>query len=198
MSAATLTVDMPAGESVPAWIGPIALALGAGCWLVAAQLFVGAPTREPSPPAPAIAALPAPTPVLVATPTPAPAAAVSVGTCAPALAFAFPQGDAHLDVDARKRLAAIVEFAAAHPREAIAVEGYASAEGGPEINLRLSHDRAEAVAALLRSRGIADDRLLVQAYGEYRPSLGARGRDGDRRVIVRFPERTDCPEESGP
>jgi outer membrane protein OmpA-like peptidoglycan-associated protein len=48
------------------------------------------------------------------------------------------------------------------------IEGYASPEGRPEYNKRLSERRAQAVRDYLTSRGIAGSRLTIVGYGEER------------------------------
>jgi outer membrane protein OmpA-like peptidoglycan-associated protein len=48
------------------------------------------------------------------------------------------------------------------------IEGYASPEGRPAYNQRLSERRARAVRDYLTSRGIAASRLTVVGYGEER------------------------------
>jgi OmpA-OmpF porin, OOP family len=48
------------------------------------------------------------------------------------------------------------------------VEGHTDAEGDNESNLKLSRERAEAVAAFLRAQGVESSRIEAQGFGEER------------------------------
>ena len=50
-------------------------------------------------------------------------------------------------------------------KEGLRVVGHADVTGGPWINARLSHRRAEKVAQMLRDRGVPADQLVVVARG---------------------------------
>jgi outer membrane protein OmpA-like peptidoglycan-associated protein len=50
-------------------------------------------------------------------------------------------------------------------KEGLRVVGHADVTGGPWINARLSHRRAEKVAGMLRDRGVPADALVVVARG---------------------------------
>jgi OmpA-OmpF porin, OOP family len=65
------------------------------------------------------------------------------------------------------------------------IEGHTDNRGPPDANLRLSQDRANAVAEQLASLGIARSRLEAAGFGHTRPiapNLTARGRELNRRV----------------
>ena len=51
----------------------------------------------------------------------------------------------------------------------ILVEGHTDDVGGPEVNKKLSQDRADAVRDYLTSRGIGANRFRTVSYGEERP-----------------------------
>lgn len=214
MSASTIAIDMPPGEHTPVWFAPLALALGITCWIgVGVELTRAAPSANDtvSPPQAAASSAPKPDaapredpasqqPRATAVPEGAAIAPTQVGTtstCAPVTGFAFAQGGASPG-STDDGIDAVTRFARRHPEQTLTVEGYASAEGSPEVNLRLSHERAQVIAKQLEKRGLASERVLVQAYGEYRPSLQGRGSDEDRRVIVRFPGLPECPQETPP
>ncbi|MBK6922299.1 MAG: OmpA family protein [Deltaproteobacteria bacterium] len=214
MSASTIAIDMPPGEHTPVWFVPLALALGITCWIgVGLELTRATPSATDTLAPPQIAASTAPTSEAapredVAPQQPRPTAAsegtavasAQVGatsTCAPVTGFAFAQGGASPG-STDDGVDAVTRFARRHPEQTVTVEGYASAEGSPEVNLRLSHERAQVIARQLEKHGLASERVLVQAYGEYRPSLQGRGSDEDRRVIVRFPGLPECPQETPP
>lgn len=86
-------------------------------------------------------------------------------------------GDAHLDK-------LIVDFQRGTPTGGvpITITGHASATGDSEANLRLSRQRAEAVAAYLRTHGqkIAGSRITVEAVGDQ----GATADDSWQRVDI--------------
>jgi outer membrane protein OmpA-like peptidoglycan-associated protein len=214
MSASTIAIDMPPGEHTPVWFVPLALALGITCWIgVGIELTRATPSATDAPAPPQVAASTASTPDAPprqeharqqGRPTAvtdgsalASAQASDTTTCAPVTGFAFAQGGASPG-STDDGVDAVTRFARRHPEQTVAVEGYASAEGSPEVNLRLSHERAQVIAELLEKHGLAGERVLVQAYGEYRPSLEGRGSDEDRRVIVRFPGLPECLQETPP
>lgn len=225
MNVKTIAIEMPAGERLAPWAGPFALVFGCASWVIASvQLFAGAQTAsaeavvaarpsDAGPGTPQVPAASAPVPLPVASPSRARAPAdaqqtdrapvpahgdAKAASCAPVAVVAFPTGRPEIDEPTGVALGEVVAFASDHPAAAIAIEGFASAEGGPEANLRVSHARARVVAGLLAARGIVEDRLVVQAYGEYRPSVRGRGSREDRRVVVRFPEQVACEKEAEP
>jgi flagellar motor protein MotB len=75
------------------------------------------------------------------------------------------------------------------PRLKAAVIGYASSEGTPADNQKLSFRRAEHVRDLLVHGGIANDRLTVAARGADDPAASnatEEGRAKNRRVEIFF------------
>ena len=57
----------------------------------------------------------------------------------------------------------------------VMVEGHASKTGSPELNMRLSKDRAAAVVRFLTEAGVAQERLTSEGYGETRPKVDPTG-----------------------
>jgi OmpA-OmpF porin, OOP family len=71
------------------------------------------------------------------------------------------------------------------PTLSIEISGHTDSVGPEQYNLGLSERRAEAVAEYLRSKGIANDRLIVKYYGEtvpVEPNTTVEGRSKNRRV----------------
>lgn len=77
----------------------------------------------------------------------------------------------------------------------VILAGHTDSGGNDQANLRSSRARAEAVAAWLVERGVADDRIEIVAFGEQNPvapnalpdgSPNERGRRANRRVEVRI------------
>ena len=65
------------------------------------------------------------------------------------------------------KVARLVEFLKKNPQAKVTVTGYADAKTGRgDYNMSLSKKRAEAVAALLRSKGIDAARITVAAKGD--------------------------------
>ncbi len=100
--------------------------------------------------------------------------------------FAF--GSSQLGRDARAALARVAEYAAADPQiSKVVVEGRADSVGFRRYNQRLSQKRAEAVKNYLASKGIAANRITIEAYGEGKPTASnrnARSRTTNRSVVV--------------
>ncbi len=69
----------------------------------------------------------------------------------------------------------------------IRVEGHADATGSEEHNLKLSNQRADAVANYLESQGVKTSRVDEKGYGEAQPiadNATAAGRQKNRRVDI--------------
>lgn len=78
---------------------------------------------------------------------------------------------------------------AALPEASLHVDGYADPRGSPEANQALSERRARAVADILRSAGLAPERIVVNAHGAEDCSSDPGDLDAyafDRRVTVRL------------
>ena len=67
-----------------------------------------------------------------------------------------------------------------------AIDGHTNAVGGRDYNLKLSHDRAQAVVDFLTSHGVDASRLEVNGYGFDRPVDPANPKAAiNRRVEAR-------------
>lgn len=83
-------------------------------------------------------------------------------------------------------------LAAALPDAKVRVDGYADPRGSEAVNETLSKRRADAVATVLASAGVAPDHIIVAAHGKSESTSTDGDIDGyafDRRVTVRI-ERT--------
>jgi outer membrane protein OmpA-like peptidoglycan-associated protein len=90
-----------------------------------------------------------------------------------------------LDDDAKPALDRAADVLQAHPEVVIEVAGHTDDRGSPERRMQLSLARAEAVREYLITKGIAAERMTVQAYGgEYplAPNDGATNRAKNNRV----------------
>ena len=78
----------------------------------------------------------------------------------------FGQGKSSVDAAQMASVAMIAKYMKNHPESKILIKGYASPEGNPELNQRLSVNRAQAVKDALVSRyGVAASRLTIQGMG---------------------------------
>lgn len=65
------------------------------------------------------------------------------------------------------------------------IAGHTDSQGSAESNMILSRKRAEAVKTYLKQYGVADNRFIIEAYGETKPIADnntAEGRQKNRRV----------------
>jgi len=94
-----------------------------------------------------------------------------------------------LSDNARDALDEVGAILAKYPRERVVVEGHTDNQGTSEHNIDLSRRRAQAAAAfLVQAWNIDDQRLILNWYGETRPSVTndlAEGREINRRVEIR-------------
>lgn len=81
--------------------------------------------------------------------------------------FAFDQ----FSVDAKYRdvVKEQADFIAAHPNDAVMVEGNADERGSREYNLALGQKRAESVRKTLVLMGVADSRIEAVSFGSEKP-----------------------------
>lgn len=87
--------------------------------------------------------------------------------------------------DIANKLKPCVDANATSPR--VTVEGHASAEGNPDINQRLSRQRAESVRQVLIDHGLPAATLTAQGFGSSRPIADngtPEGRNQNRRVEI--------------
>jgi outer membrane protein OmpA-like peptidoglycan-associated protein len=98
----------------------------------------------------------------------------------------FETGSAKIQRRSKELLDQIAYMVKEHPEVGrIRIEGYTDNVGPPDMNLRLSHDRADSVRAALIERGVARDRLRTEGFGETHPVAPNRTRAGrakNRRV----------------
>jgi len=192
----------------PSWAGPVMLVVGTCAWGASAW---AADEPEPVPQEVAVVAIESPPPPesnpVVVVPRAADGSEASEPAeeeiiieppepCAPTVELTFAPGKRSVAVDNDQRIEMIVATAAQWPEETIVLEGYADATGSDLVNLRLSRERAAGVRERLIRRGIDESRLVVQAFGEFRPNISGDV-DRDRRVVVRVAGVAQCEREEG-
>ncbi|HDS1734560.1 OmpA family protein [Pseudomonas sp. BP8] len=101
----------------------------------------------------------------------------------------FDTGRADLKSSASRTVLKLVQFLQLNPRRVVRIEGYTDSTGAPEDNLKLSRDRAQAVADMLVDLGVDEKRIEVEGYGDQYPieaNASERGRAQNRRVEIVF------------
>jgi outer membrane protein OmpA-like peptidoglycan-associated protein len=99
----------------------------------------------------------------------------------------FDTNKSTLKTNAQIGLAKMVGVLSVFPDMNLRVEGYTDSTGTDEINVPLSKERAESVAAFLRQQGIAGGRIQTEGYGSQFPVSSnetTSGRAENRRVEV--------------
>ncbi len=79
----------------------------------------------------------------------------------------------------------VAQAMADNPTIQVRIEGHTDSQGNDAFNLKLSQRRAESVRTYLVKKGVADDRMVPQGYGETIPIADNRtsaGRAENRRV----------------
>ena len=97
----------------------------------------------------------------------------------------FATGKADITSDSETTLAKAAQAIKDNPDWKIRVEGFTDSSGDRESNLKLSQDRADAVANWLINHGVDQGRLTAKGYGEDRPVANNKtdaGRSKNRRV----------------
>lgn len=85
------------------------------------------------------------------------------------------------------KLDSIVSFLTKNPSTRIEISGHTDNTGKEDHNLRLSENRADAVAEYLVDRGVATSRVSFNGYGSSRPvapNNNEEGRRKNRRVEI--------------
>ncbi len=207
-----MTAAIP-GERQPAalwWAGALAGVVAAvasaylGLSAAAAAVVATAPTVSPAgtiPPSTAsVTTVPVTTvPVATVPVATVPMATVPMATvprdCPPVFEVHFGRDTAGIDRDGvRQRAPALTAWLGVHPDTTMVVDGYADASGDAGLNLKLSYERAAAVAAELAGAGLPGDRLEARGFGEYQPLVGEAADSGhNRRVTMAVPGYEGCP-----
>lgn len=97
----------------------------------------------------------------------------------------FASGSAAIDPSSRELLDSLASVALRCDRFTIEVAGHTDNQGGRELNMSLSRQRAEAVAAYLAGQGVARSRLSASGYGPDRPRVNndtPEGQAANRRI----------------
>jgi outer membrane protein OmpA-like peptidoglycan-associated protein len=99
----------------------------------------------------------------------------------------FDTGKSSLRPEGREDLAKISGIVINYPKLRLTIEGHTDSSGKPELNQRLSEQRATAVLDYLVKQGLDRSSLLAQGLGENNPvadNSTAEGRQKNRRVEI--------------
>jgi outer membrane protein OmpA-like peptidoglycan-associated protein len=88
-------------------------------------------------------------------------------------------------------LSNVADILIKNPEIAISVNGHTDSKGNPELNTKLSKQRAESVKRHLVKRGVENNRIYINGYGSSRPIADnntVEGRQKNRRVEFKIKE----------
>jgi len=110
----------------------------------------------------------------------------TIATAAQNISFAT--GTAKLATKSNASLNRVVAILNENPTVKLSIEGHTDNAGDDAKNQKLSEDRAAAVKAYFISKGISEDRITSEGFGETRPiaaNTTAAGRLKNRRVEIK-------------
>lgn len=111
------------------------------------------------------------------------------GTDESPIRILFEEGKAEIQEIAEPMLGIVVERLRLRPEEIVRLVGHCDAIESRGRSMELSSDRAQAVRRFLQERGVAEERFLVDARGNFQPAgddSTPEGRRMNRRVDVQF------------
>lgn len=114
---------------------------------------------------------------------------VSKSLMSSAQAITFGATNAKLTAKGTTSLNQVVKIMKENPGLKLKIEGHTSNAGNDETNMKLSSDRAAAVKAYLVSKGISEDRISTEGFGETMPIADnntAAGRTRNNRIEIKI------------
>ncbi|MFK8082616.1 MAG: OmpA family protein [Granulosicoccus sp.] len=99
----------------------------------------------------------------------------------------FQPGGTSLTPESDNALAQLLALLKQNPQSRVRIEGHTDNTGPDTVNLRVSRERAAAVANFLMARGIPSDQLIVTGYGATQPiadNATDSGRAQNRRIEI--------------
>ncbi len=103
--------------------------------------------------------------------------------------ISFGSNISNLTTKSNAYLNQIVTIMNDNPGLKIRIEGHTDNAGNDDTNMKLSEDRAAAVKTYLVSKGISEDRISSEGFGETRPiadNTSAAGRTKNRRIEIKM------------
>jgi len=102
---------------------------------------------------------------------------------------AFERGSASLTAESRTALMQLAQVLLTYPQFRIRVSGHTDNTGRAEVNLRISRQRASAVADFLTDNNVSENQVIAQGYGATRPIADNSTEDGraaNRRIEISY------------
>jgi outer membrane protein OmpA-like peptidoglycan-associated protein len=102
--------------------------------------------------------------------------------------ISFGAANAKLTARSNASLDQVVTIMNDNPTLRVRIEGHTDNAGNDEVNMKLSTDRAAAVKAYLVNKGISEDRITSEGFGETMPIADnntATGRAKNRRIEIK-------------
>ena len=102
---------------------------------------------------------------------------------------AFVPGSVSFTAGSDVSLDQLATLLSANPTKRIRIEGHTDNTGPAAVNLRLSSERAQAVAQYLTARNVASDQLIAKGYGATQPiadNASESGRARNRRIEISY------------
>lgn len=99
----------------------------------------------------------------------------------------FSSGRSELKAGSAANLDKLATALNAAPDRRVTIDGYTDSQGGDDMNMALSRQRADAVSSYLIGRGVDSSRVTASGKGESLPVADnetATGRQLNRRVVV--------------
>lgn len=99
--------------------------------------------------------------------------------------FDFDRSDVH--EEDKPAIYANADYLMSHPNACVTVEGHTDPRGSREYNVALAERRANAVAELLKSKGVNPNQIRVVSYGAERLAVPGHSEEDfqqDRRAII--------------
>jgi outer membrane protein OmpA-like peptidoglycan-associated protein len=103
--------------------------------------------------------------------------------------ISFGATNAKLTTKSNASLNQVVQIMNENPTLKVRIEGHTDNAGNDDTNMKLSEDRAAAVKAYLVSKGISEDRITSEGFGETMPiaeNTTAAGRTKNRRIEIKI------------
>ena len=104
-------------------------------------------------------------------------------------AVSFQAGSTSIAGGSAESLDQVAKLLQDNPDKRIRIEGHTDDTGPASVNLRLSQERAQAVARYLESRNVSPDQLIAKGYGSTQPiadNATESGRARNRRIEISY------------
>lgn len=113
----------------------------------------------------------------------------------------FPTGSSKLSDSAKPDLDKVADALKQQPHASnVSIEGHTDSTGSQATNMKLSEDRAQAVADYLESKGVAKDHIMTKGVGSEDPASHANSTEGravNRRVDITVESNKGAAEKQG-